>query len=80
MASNRTFVREAGMAIGFTTMDASAWSLQAGGSMLILIQLFDLGKIWIVGRWWGDTTLCYIPTNSKRLIEGLAVHMFQYNN
>ena len=64
--------------IGFTKTDISTRYLLAGGSMALLMARVDSDTIRLVGRWRGNTMLCYLHTTEKSFTEGLSANMFEH--
>ena len=71
-------VEISGSQVGFKPEYVSAWSMRAGGAMVLLISRFNTDTIRLVGRWRSNIMLRYLHTSAQIFTSGLAARMVQH--
>ena len=69
-----------GTQVGFTTEDVSDRSVRTGGTMGLLMDLFDTGMFRLVGRWIINTMLHYLPTTSQAFTSWIVTNIVQHGD
>ena len=68
-------MQDMGHKVGFVVSDVSAWSMQAGGGMSLLLARVDADMIQLIGQWHSNEMLQYLHVTTRPIMNDFAAQM-----